>query len=313
LAQKSHLDSVVADLEKKFNDAKWRIGELDSTVKHRENIVDQLNNRIRELESHTGQVSQNPDVQHQINDLQWRLGDITKNWNDAKWRVGELEAEVRSKNNELSYVYQRLRDLESRPQDSEDLHRRTNDLQNEKKHLEFRVGEINQFWNDAKWRVGELEAGLRHKEWQLSDTERRIHELERSNQQLRDDLDAKILELRDSFVIRKSPYVDRQKWQLSSWENTVEKHLPLQRVWFDIEAGDAKQVLLIGSFLNWECALLCDKPPEHGPQTRRGTWVDLPPGRYEFRFLIDGQWKTDEKYQICYNDYGTVNNWHIVE
>lgn len=68
-----------------------------------------------------------------------------------------------------------------------------------------------------KFRVGELEAGLRHKDWQLGETERRIREIEQQNRQLKEELESKIRELRDSFVVRKSPYVDRQKWQLSSW------------------------------------------------------------------------------------------------
>jgi hypothetical protein len=47
-----------------------------------------------------------------------------------------------------------------------------------------------------------------------------------------------------------------------------------------------------------------------------GVWkkiVMLTPGRYEYKFLVDGQWRTDpENDQVCFNRFGTRNNIFIV-
>jgi len=43
-----------------------------------------------------------------------------------------------------------------------------------------------------------------------------------------------------------------------------------------------------------------------------GVWhkiAMLPAGRYEYRFLVDGQWWNDQKNdQACWNCFGTQNN-----
>jgi hypothetical protein len=45
-----------------------------------------------------------------------------------------------------------------------------------------------------------------------------------------------------------------------------------QRVWFEIDAPGAITVFLQGSFVNWECGLLC---METGDNTgRKGVWVN---------------------------------------
>lgn len=53
------------------------------------------------------------------------------------------------------------------------------------------------------------------------------------------------------------------------------------------KAPDASQVLLAGTFNDWK--------PEATPMKRRadGQWevaLDLPPGHYEYKFLVDGRW-----------------------
>lgn len=86
----------------------FRVGELESTVAHRDSVIDQLNHRVLELENRyflieffqinkrkirAGQAEHinhdRPDLQQQINDLQWRLGETTHSWNDAKWRFAK--------------------------------------------------------------------------------------------------------------------------------------------------------------------------------------------------------------------------------
>ena len=57
-----------------------------------------------------------------------------------------------------------------------------------------------------------------------------------------------------------------------------------------LKAPDAKRVLVTGSFCDWQTAGF---PLKLGPG---GTWktsLDLPAGRHEYRFLIDGVWCDD--------------------
>jgi len=63
-------------------------------------------------------------------------------------------------------------------------------------------------------------------------------------------------------------------------------------VHFEIHAPDARQVELVGTFTDWQT----DRIKLTGPDAS-GHWtaeLPLPPGRYEYIFLVDGhQWVTD--------------------
>jgi 1,4-alpha-glucan branching enzyme len=59
---------------------------------------------------------------------------------------------------------------------------------------------------------------------------------------------------------------------------------------FQFAAKDAHEVCLVGSFNFWK---VCDAPLR---PTRDGKWaitVALPRGRYEYVFVVDGQWVAD--------------------
>jgi 1,4-alpha-glucan branching enzyme len=79
-----------------------------------------------------------------------------------------------------------------------------------------------------------------------------------------------------------------------------------RRVNFSLEATEAKEIILIGDFNNWNPK----KHPMH--KDKNGMWVKtviIPPGRYEYKFLVDGQWKEDPKNnQTCPNCFGTQNS-----
>ncbi|PYN07177.1 MAG: glycoside hydrolase family 13, partial [Candidatus Rokuibacteriota bacterium] len=60
-------------------------------------------------------------------------------------------------------------------------------------------------------------------------------------------------------------------------------------VMFTVEASDAEQVHLAGDFNDWTL---------DGSEMELidGIWtkvVKLPPGRYRYRYVIDGQWQSD--------------------
>lgn len=78
-----------------------------------------------------------------------------------------------------------------------------------------------------------------------------------------------------------------------------------RRICFRYDDTVADAVVLSGSFNGWN--------PEANPmkKNKEGVWsavVNLFPGIYEYRFIVDGLWKNDpvcEKHRL--NPYGTHN------
>jgi len=74
---------------------------------------------------------------------------------------------------------------------------------------------------------------------------------------------------------------------------------------FKFYAPQAKRVSLAGSFNNWDTRALSAK------RDSRGNWmvkVNLKPGRYEYKFLVDGSWLNDPHCKSCVsNAFGTQN------
>jgi hypothetical protein len=67
----------------------------------------------------------------------------------------------------------------------------------------------------------------------------------------------------------------------------------------------AKEVFVAGSFNDWHPALT---PMIALGDGRWAKELALPPGRYEYRFVVDGQWADDAKAtEIVPNPYGGVN------
>ena len=78
-----------------------------------------------------------------------------------------------------------------------------------------------------------------------------------------------------------------------------------QKVFFEYFAPQAKKVELAGTFNQWNpgrTPLLKDKD---------GKWkttLNLPPGRYEYRYLVDGSWENDQRPMECVpNAFGSWN------
>ncbi len=79
-----------------------------------------------------------------------------------------------------------------------------------------------------------------------------------------------------------------------------------RRVKFSLKSDEAKEVVLMGDFNNWN-------PKKHSMQSDgEGAWnktVVLSPGKYEYKFLIDGEWREDpQNDQTCPNSFGTHNS-----
>jgi len=87
---------------------------------------------------------------------------------------------------------------------------------------------------------------------------------------------------------------------------TSKQNIKRRRVTFSFESSDAKEVILMGDFNDWN-------PKRHPMKTDgNGVWnktVIIPPGKYEYKFLIDGDWREDPRNdQTCPNCFGTQNN-----
>lgn len=73
-----------------------------------------------------------------------------------------------------------------------------------------------------------------------------------------------------------------------------------KRVRFTLNAPDADEVMLVGDFNNWD---LNSTPMRKGRTKVWGKDMVLKPGRYEYKFVVDGQWISDPD-----NDNATVNS-----
>ena len=80
---------------------------------------------------------------------------------------------------------------------------------------------------------------------------------------------------------------------------------PEQPVEFTLNHPQARTVAVAGTFNDWHVSRTSMSP---GPG---GTWkvtVWLPAGRYEYRFIVDGQWMTDPNARdYVSNNYGSTN------
>ena len=93
-------------------------------------------------------------------------------------------------------------------------------------------------------------------------------------------------------------------------KNKSEQKIKRRRVTFSFESSDAKEVILLGDFNNWNDTIHPMK------QNQKGVWgktVMLPSGRYEYKFLVDGEWWNDpENRDVCQNCFGTLNSVIVV-
>jgi 1,4-alpha-glucan branching enzyme len=79
-----------------------------------------------------------------------------------------------------------------------------------------------------------------------------------------------------------------------------------KKVTLSVKAAEAKEVILMGDFNNWDSKIHPMKKSGNGLWNKT---VMLAPGKYEYKFLIDGNWETDPSNdQICLNRFGTLNN-----
>lgn len=78
-----------------------------------------------------------------------------------------------------------------------------------------------------------------------------------------------------------------------------------RRIEFKFEDNGAKKVFLAGDFNQW------DQKSHPMKKSAGGVWkrsILVIPGRYEYKFLVDGDWKEDDfNHHRCTNNFGTYN------
>ena len=78
-----------------------------------------------------------------------------------------------------------------------------------------------------------------------------------------------------------------------------------KKIEFTLYAPEAQRVTLAGDFNDWDVNALPMK------KDGKGTWgasVALPPGRYEYRFWVDGVWHDDPNaHERVENPFGSQN------
>jgi 1,4-alpha-glucan branching enzyme len=83
-----------------------------------------------------------------------------------------------------------------------------------------------------------------------------------------------------------------------------------KRIFFEVQARPGSEVLIAGSFNNWDVS--SKKKKSLVDKDGNGTFtcaLMLPPGRYEYKFNINGEWIADEKRQDWVaNPHGTLNS-----
>jgi 1,4-alpha-glucan branching enzyme len=84
-----------------------------------------------------------------------------------------------------------------------------------------------------------------------------------------------------------------------------------KKVPFEFLAPEAQEVYLAGGFNDWD---INANPMK---KDKKGLWktsLSLEPGRYEYRFLVDGNWENDPSCCDCVpNEFGSENCVRIVE
>lgn len=75
---------------------------------------------------------------------------------------------------------------------------------------------------------------------------------------------------------------------------------------FSLSAPNAHWASVVGSFNNWRIEDGAMKRDKGGPWTKS---VKLKPGKYEYKFVVDGEWWADpDNPHFVYNQHGTTNS-----
>lgn len=84
-------------------------------------------------------------------------------------------------------------------------------------------------------------------------------------------------------------------------------HASIKKVDFYLKTQPNRRVFVAGTFNDWDAEAIPMKD-----ETNSGNYhatIELTPGKYEYKFIIDGVWCVDENNpDFVVNDFGTLNS-----
>ena len=96
----------------------------------------------------------------------------------------------------------------------------------------------------------------------------------------------------------------KKRTQSANGPATSRKRIEVE---FIYESSEAKEVYLAGEFNNWSSHSLPMNKDQDGDHRWR-VRVPLAPGRYEYRYVVDGDWQNDPyACGFCLNEFGSSN------
>lgn len=106
-------------------------------------------------------------------------------------------------------------------------------------------------------------------------------------------------------ILKKHAFLRKEKEMPKKIINKRIK-IKARKTQFQLKAPEASNVVLTGDFNSWDQQGLTMK------KTKDGVWkvgMILEPGKYEYRFIVDGQWWTDPgNGNITSNSFGSLNS-----
>lgn len=333
----NNLHNVIEELRNKLAAVDAKNKELESKFSESQDYLKNAKDKVVYLENQLNSDAQEEVKSTTVRALEVKLGlaqnsirqaDAEKQkLQEANWYANERVSKLEQENGYLKGITEQLKaradssHVEKLLKESE---KRVWEINEEKSKLEWRLGELSQWWNDAKWKVGELESSVALQRNLLDTANSKI-------QSLNDQSHSSTMTIpTDGFTISQS---NMGNWSLANGStqpcfNGAIPTIPLvsalpfaganpfifgganegRNVTLTITNTD-QEVYLTGSFINWKCTLKCEKLVSG----KKGVTVNLTRGRHEFRFMINGEWATSNDYQQVPNGLGGQNNIIFVE
>ncbi|EGT52932.1 hypothetical protein CAEBREN_15454 [Caenorhabditis brenneri] len=333
----NNLHNVIEELRNKLATVEAKNKDLEVKFSESQEYLKNAKDKVIYLENQLNSDAQEEVKSTAVRALEVKLGlaqnsirqaDAEKQkLQEANWYANERVSKLEQENGYLKGITEQLKaradssHVEKLLKESE---KRVWEINEEKSKLEWRLGELSQWWNDAKWKVGELESSVALQRNLLDTANSKI-------QSLNDQSHSSTMTIpTDGFTISQS---NMGTWSLANGStqpcyNGAIPSIPLvsalpfaganpfifgganegRNVTLTIANTD-QEVYLTGSFINWKCTLKCEKLVSG----KKGVTVNLTRGRHEFRFMINGEWATSNDYQQVPNGLGGQNNIIFVE
>ncbi|PAV78953.1 hypothetical protein WR25_10297, partial [Diploscapter pachys] len=304
----NNLHSIIEDLRSKLEELEKKKKENDGQLQEHQEYLKQSREKVAYLEtqlssdpsgrkprSRTTSESEDAGKSQLIRSLEVKLNlanaslracesdreKIRENHWHANERAGKLEQE----NANLKGIVDQLRAQVSETGNAQLLaekDRRIQDLLDSKSKLEWRAGELGQWWNDAKWKIGELEAAVAHQRFLVETANVKIQNLNDESPRV---------DAPSNFTVTRPLF--NSQWQLAQGQSAF----PLIQSFFSTPITGSLNLPYVTA------PPMSSFAPAVG--VTRKTPIEI---EHEFRFMINGKWQTSANYSSIPNGLGGSNN-----